>query len=145
MQQPEKRLVIVSNRLPIVLEKQQDSWQVSHGAGGLVTALAPVLRNRGGLWIGWPGAPDDGTLTEPITQASNETGYRLVPVMLTDHEIHKYYHGFSNEIIWPLFQLWIGSYAAISTRLVGVISGDQPKVCRGHTRNQQSGRLYMGP
>ena len=43
MQQPEKRLVIVSNRLPVVLEKQQGSWHVSHGAGGLVTALAPVL------------------------------------------------------------------------------------------------------
>jgi len=103
MQQPEKRLVIVSNRLPIVLEKQQDSWHVSHGAGGLVTALAPVLRNRGGLWIGWPGTPDDGTLAEPITQASNETGYRLVPVMLTAHDIDTYYHGFANEVIWPLF------------------------------------------
>ena len=30
-------------------------WQVQPSPGGLVTALAPILSERGGLWIGWPG------------------------------------------------------------------------------------------
>ena len=50
------RLVIVSNRLPVVLSRDNaGDWQLEPGSGGLVTAMAPVLRNRGGLWIGWTG------------------------------------------------------------------------------------------
>ena len=49
-------LVIVSNRLPVVLQRTKDNgWAIQTGSGGLVTALAPVLRNRGGTWIGWTG------------------------------------------------------------------------------------------
>ena len=52
----DSRLIIVSNRLPIVLEKGTTGlWSIRPGSGGLVTALAPVLRNRGGTWIGWLG------------------------------------------------------------------------------------------
>lgn len=52
-----ERLVVVSNRLPFVLAKGEDGeWRITPGAGGLVTALLPVLRDRGGVWIGWPGA-----------------------------------------------------------------------------------------
>ena len=43
------RFVAVSNRLPIVLERSEDGWTTKPGSGGLVTALAPVLSNRGGL------------------------------------------------------------------------------------------------
>ncbi len=55
---PKQRLIIVSNRLPVVLNKGANGdLQIEPGSGGLVTALAPVLKNRGGLWIGWPGSP----------------------------------------------------------------------------------------
>ena len=53
-----RRLVVVSNRLPATLKKEGDTWTVKGGAGGLITALAPVLKNRGGVWIGWSGSPD---------------------------------------------------------------------------------------
>ncbi len=102
MDLPKRRLVIVSNRLPIVLEKNAEGWSVTQGSGGLVTALAPVLRNRGGLWIGWPGSSEDN-LEEPLAVAAKETGYNLLPVFLSNYEMEKYYHGFSNEILWPLF------------------------------------------
>jgi len=39
-----QRLLVVSNRLPIVLSRDDDRWQVSAGSGGLVTALAPVIK-----------------------------------------------------------------------------------------------------
>jgi len=56
MSHPKMRLIIVSNRLPVVLQKEKGKrWKAVPGSGGLVTALAPVLRDRGGLWIGWPG------------------------------------------------------------------------------------------
>src|SRR5262249_1964444 len=50
-------LIIVSNRLPFAAARDESGgWKVEPGSGGLVTALRPVLRNRGGRWIGWSGA-----------------------------------------------------------------------------------------
>ena len=53
------KLVLISNRLPISLQCSNGKWRVSPSTGGLVTALGPVLRDRGGLWIGWPGTPEE--------------------------------------------------------------------------------------
>ncbi|MBD3161016.1 MAG: trehalose-6-phosphate synthase [Candidatus Latescibacteria bacterium] len=100
------RLVIVSNRLPFVLSKSRTGeWEVKPGSGGLVTALAPVLRNRGGTWIGWPGSSGANAqeIREPLEDASARAGYSLQPVMLSEEEFTNYYQGFSNQIIWPLF------------------------------------------
>ena len=48
-------LVVVSNRLPFAAVRGENGeWQIEPGSGGLVTALRPVLGNRGGRWIGWP-------------------------------------------------------------------------------------------
>ena len=50
------RLIIVSNRLPFALDSAgEDLWTVTPAVGGLVSAVEPVLRERGGTWIGWPG------------------------------------------------------------------------------------------
>jgi trehalose 6-phosphate synthase len=91
------RLVIVSNRLPIVLTKGDlGDWQVQPGSGGLVTALAPVLRDRGGLWIGWPGTVEEVDLDGLVAIGSQDAGYILKPVKLTAEEANQYYFGFSN-------------------------------------------------
>jgi len=102
------RLVIISNRLPIVISKVDDKLQTSSGSGGLVTALAPVLGNRGGLWIGWPGIgssdeQEQNQITSILEKEKSKTGFTLYPIFLTEEEVKLYYNGFSNEIIWPLF------------------------------------------
>jgi trehalose 6-phosphate synthase/phosphatase len=105
-QHGEQRLVVVSNRLPVVLDQQPDgSWAAKPGSGGLVTALAPVLRGRGGTWIGWPGTTSNeiDDLEAALADATRDAGYTLVPVGLTEEQHDKFYLGFANEIIWPLF------------------------------------------
>jgi trehalose 6-phosphate synthase/phosphatase len=98
------RLVIVSNRLPIAPTRgDMGQWQVQPSPGGLVTALGPILSERGGLWIGWPGMLEKVDLDKLLASASRDFGYVLEPVSLTKEEINQYYFGFSNEIIWPLF------------------------------------------
>ncbi|MBW1988894.1 MAG: trehalose-6-phosphate synthase, partial [Deltaproteobacteria bacterium] len=86
---------------------REGGWTASPGSGGLVTAIAPVLQNRGGLWIGWPGTVDEGLAEEDLAaamdQAAEQSGFDLTPVMLTEEEKNGFYYGFSNEVLWPLF------------------------------------------
>ena len=100
------RFIVVSNRLPVVLEGRPGNWSIRPGSGGLVTALSPILRDRGGQWIGWVGTSDlidlPGIKTV-LGPASAASGYRLLPVFLSEEEVRLFYQGFSNEIIWPLF------------------------------------------
>ncbi len=106
MQTRADRLVVASNRLPFVLSREQGRWKLLPGAGGLVSALAPVLRNRGGMWVGWPGpaGTHNGEDVKTIlANAMGDAGYSLKPVLLTEDEEDKFYQGFSNEVIWPLF------------------------------------------
>lgn len=99
------RLVIVSNRLPVVFEREEDGLHSRPGSGGLVTALAPVLRDRGGIWIGWSGLPDSNQdeVDHMLRDSSVAAGYALRAVPLSSDELELYYHGFANEILWPLF------------------------------------------
>jgi len=130
---PAGRLIIVSNRLPVVLNKEDGKWQAVPGSGGLVTALAPVLKDRGGLWIGWAGTGDAGEreLNGALEEATRESGFTLKPVPLTAEDVEKYYSGFSNEIIWPQFHDLLGkcnfdssywpSYKAVNRKFAAVI------------------------
>ena len=90
--------VVVANRLPVDRVTANDGsvdWRTS--PGGLVTALEPVMRRKGGVWIGWHGAPDE--TVEPFSH----DGYSIVPVPLSSAEHEEYYEGFSNATLWPLF------------------------------------------
>src|SRR6266699_2565374 len=97
------RLILVSNRLPFALERTgTDEWIVTLSAGGLVSALGPVLRGRGGTWIGWPGVAGE-IHDAPFSKATRGVGYSVVPVALSEAERDEFYFGYSNEVIWPLF------------------------------------------
>jgi len=97
------RLIVVSNRLPFALDvTSEDLWTVTPAAGGLVSAIEPVLRERGGTWIGWPGIAGKIPRT-PLEEATRDVGYAVVPVSLSEAERDEFYYGYSNEVIWPLF------------------------------------------
>ena len=101
-----ERLVVVSNRLPVVLTQDEEGdWQLERGAGGLVTALEPVLRERGGVWIGWPGV-ERGRVADAdrlLQEAARGQGYEMRGVNLSPRQRDDFYRGFSNRVIWPLF------------------------------------------
>jgi len=98
------RLVIVSNRLPVTIRnKENDSWEIIPGSGGLVTALSPIMSQHKGAWIGWSGISSTVELKHELEKSRAEMGYELKLVPLSNIEVQKYYLGFSNEILWPLF------------------------------------------
>jgi trehalose 6-phosphate synthase/phosphatase len=99
-------LVVASNRLPVVLSSDANGdWTMERGSGGLVTALEPVLKDRGGVWIGWPGIDKSRVreMDELLDQAMHDAGYRVKGVALSTAEQDDFYLGFSNKVIWPLF------------------------------------------
>ncbi len=107
-QEQKRRLLVVSNRLPAVVESRGEEWHITPGSGGLVTALAPVMRQQQGLWIGWPGCGDEAPLGQLLTGFAQDHGYSLAAVPLSADEVEKYYRGFSNEALWPLFHDLLG-------------------------------------
>ncbi len=104
---PDRPLVVVSNRLPFRAQREARGMTLTRSPGGLVSALEPVLEQRGGVWIGWTGATREetdaaGGLTLP---PSPRVSYRPVP--LSGTEVAQYYGGFSNRTLWPLFHYFI--------------------------------------
>jgi len=92
-------LVVVANRLPVdsrTLPDGATEWVTS--PGGLVTAMESVMRTvDSGAWVGWAGAP--GEAPEPF----EADGMSLYPVRLEQEEIERYYEGYSNATLWPLY------------------------------------------
>ncbi len=85
--------MIAANRLPVM--RTDDGWAPS--PGGLVRALLPMLRDTGGMWLGWTGDPDDSP--DPF----EVDGVDLYPVRISATEFERYYEGFSNDGLWPLY------------------------------------------
>src|SRR3954462_12834604 len=53
---PRGRCIVVSDRLPIALTREEgQGWRVSPARGALISALTAVLGDRRGVWIGWAG------------------------------------------------------------------------------------------
>lgn len=103
MSENKNKLLIASNRLPVIVWNDGKKWQTKSSAGGLVTAMAPILRDRGGTWIGWPGTTADLDFAKILKPAAEETGFNLRAVPFSADEENKFYYGMANEIIWPLF------------------------------------------
>jgi trehalose 6-phosphate synthase/phosphatase len=99
----EGRLINVSNRLPVEIKFRAGHPRLNPSSGGLASALDSIWRNHHGLWIGWAGAVDSETAATLLQKAARGRAYGFKAVSLTQQEVSKFYSGFANEIIWPLF------------------------------------------
>jgi len=104
------RLVIVSNRLPFTVAFQEGAPQFRDSSGGLVTGLWSYLERHNAaatkpleyVWMGWPGATIPPEHQGRVTEMGRAK-YRACPVYLTEESMERFYHGFCNKSIWPLF------------------------------------------
>jgi trehalose 6-phosphate synthase/phosphatase len=96
------RVLIVANRLPITVRATDAGVEVQKSSGGLATGLLRPHEQSGGLWIGWSGASE----LDPSRQQQLDeqlAAMRLVAVPLSPEQISRYYEGYSNGVLWPLF------------------------------------------
>lgn len=102
------RLVVVSNRLPVAITEVDGKRRLRPSSGGLVTALSPILEREGGMWIGWPGEGEPDEIAA-LTEAYNaDHRYDVHAVPLDQEQVDKFYLGYSNQTIWPLFHDFLG-------------------------------------
>ena len=101
--QIDSRLLLVSNRLPITINRSNDGkYKYSMSSGGLVTGLSGLGKTTKFCWYGWPGLeiPED-EIKEVTTKLEDD--YNAKPVFMSDELADRHYNGFSNAIMWPLF------------------------------------------
>lgn len=96
------KVIIVSNRLPLKIQKKDKEIIYKASEGGLATGLSSVYKNKGNIWMGWPGMyllkeSDKKNVRQKLASQN------MLPVFLTKKEIREYYEGFSNETLWPTF------------------------------------------
>jgi len=101
----EAPLCVVSNREPIRHVRKEGAIVAEIPASGLVTAMEPVMRACGGVWLAQGSGDADaevadarGRLPVPV----DDPRYTLHRLWLTKEEEAGYYYGFSNEGLWPL-------------------------------------------
>jgi alpha,alpha-trehalose-phosphate synthase [UDP-forming] len=103
----EKAFFVVSNREPYMHLMDESSGKVKciRPAGGVVTAIDPILRACGGTWIAHGSANQDKNFVnskDKLGVPPDDDRYILKRVWLTKEEEEGYYYGFSNEGMWPL-------------------------------------------
>jgi trehalose 6-phosphate synthase len=97
------RMIILSNRLPITVDWTNEEPAIQPSAGGLVTALGPILREAGGCWVGWTGTDYTPLLSDLLSEWCVTHNYSLHPIYMSAGEKNRFYNGGSNQVIWPLF------------------------------------------
>ncbi len=112
-----KRLFIVSNRLPVNLETSNGQIKVNVSSGGLISAVSSYLSysgKKGGtgfdenIWIGAPCCSQAEWVQAKEGLVEGEFTYQ--PVFVNNKVYNQYYNGFSNSVLWPLFH-YFPSYA----------------------------------
>lgn len=102
---PKQKFIIVSNRLPVSVSKQNGELVFTPSSGGLATAMASLEQDATErLWIGWPGISSDQlTAADKAVITRKLRAYGCAPVFLTQAQVDKFYAGYANDTIWPLF------------------------------------------
>ncbi len=111
-----QRLVIVSNRLPVSVQKRKRKWHFEPSIGGLATGLGSLYKQYNSVWIGWPGIDREKIKGEKSDIEAGLLSENCYPVFLLHRGVEGYYHGFCNGTIWPLFH-YVPLYAVYSKDL----------------------------
>ena len=105
---PGQQIMVVSNRQPHSHIRDKGRVRIEQTAGGLVTALEPVIRACGGTWIAHGSGNADHEVVDRSggwTATGTAGNYRLRRVWLSALQQRGHGDGFSNAGLWPLCHL----------------------------------------
>ena len=98
-------LIAVSNREPYIHEENAGRIECRQPASGMATALDPIMRASGGVWVAHgSGSRDRDTVDvyDHVQVPPDNPAYTLRRVWLPADIEAGYYYGLANEALWPL-------------------------------------------
>jgi trehalose 6-phosphate synthase len=131
---PGAQVIVVSNREPYIHNRVDGGVVLQTPASGLVSALEPVIRACGGVWVAHGSGSADREMVDGrdrVAVPPDAPAYALRRVWISDEEQDGYYYGLANEGLWPLCHIafvrptfrerdW-AHYVAINQRFADVI------------------------
>lgn len=98
-------LVVASNRQPFTHILKSQKVVCQREAGGLVTALHPVMQAAQGTWVATASRPSDFQVLDKdhkVMLPPENPSYALRRISLSKEDLDGYYNGYSCEGLWPL-------------------------------------------
>ncbi len=99
------QLIVVANREPYIHRHVGQRIECIAPASGMVTALDPILKACGGIWVAHGSGDADRETVDAhdhIQVPPGQPQYTLRRVWLTKEQEEGYYYGLANEGLWPL-------------------------------------------
>jgi len=103
-----KRLLLVSNRLPFQLLESDGQIELKQSDGGLVTALKGYFEQPDNaerftekIWVG--SADFTSKRWNRYLESPQPQSFQIDPLFVDSKSYNKYYNGFCNATLWPLF------------------------------------------
>ena len=90
------RLILVSERLPVVIRRAGSERRLERTRGGMVDGLGPVHDASDSLWIGTLEAQDSRRFADQLAAE------RLIPVVLGAADARRHVEGMGSRVLWPL-------------------------------------------
>lgn len=134
-------LILLSNREPYEHTCTPDGVVVRSPAGGLVSALDPILCKVSGTWVAWASGDADAEAADSCGRVAvppSDPSYTLRRVWLDHADIEGYYLGFANSALWPLCHLFIQymevrtshwhSYQSVNARFAAAVAEEAERI-----------------
>jgi trehalose 6-phosphate synthase len=99
------KLIVVANREPYIHRYADGEIEWIRPAGGLTTALDPVMQACGGVWVAHGSGDADAVVSDGrgrVGVPPDDPSYVLRRVWLTRDDEEGYYYGTANSMLWPL-------------------------------------------
>jgi trehalose-6-phosphate synthase len=99
------QLIIVSSAEPYTHAYHKDKITVTRGSGGIITAMEPIIKANGGLWIAYGRGPADKEMVNEEDKLKLPPGrnqYTLKRLWISKKNLVGWYYGLCNEALWPL-------------------------------------------
>jgi len=99
------KLIAVSNREPYIHATENGRLSCKTAASGLTTAIDPIMRASGGVWVAHGSGNSDREFVDArdhVAVPPDAPSYTLRRVWLPERIEREYYYGLANEGLWPL-------------------------------------------
>ena len=95
---------MIANRLPFSTTKRKGQFHFRQSPGGLAVGLSALPKSIERYWIGWPGIANEKLAAEDKDRIREQlASENCLPIFLSKKQVERYYLGFCNKTIWPLF------------------------------------------